>query len=196
MANQTGYLSGYGHGVLTVLRGDNWSFIHIPKCGGSAVRAAMEGEEISEVLPMYPEHTVNHPFHYVSKEQFSGRNFCFVRHPVSWLRSYWAMRLSEGKRSPEKALDLLWHNNFDVWARRVCNTHPGYVGSLFNAYTQHANEVYRLEDGIDPVLSSIMGETVITNIVNKSILPKCNGVTNRRICNSEQSIIRQYGYAT
>jgi hypothetical protein len=179
-----------------MLCGDGWGFIHIPKCGGASIRDVLESklecEEVSEVLPMAPYFTVTHKNHWVKREQHSGRVFCFVRHPIAWMRSYWAMRLHEGRRNRRKVLDRLWNYNFNTWVFMVTQQQPGYIGKMYDAYTAYATEIYRLEDGIEPVLTSITDGPVEVAHRHKGKLPNCSAGAVRAIKKSEARIIRKY----
>lgn len=175
-----------------MLVGNGWAFVHIPKCGGTSVRHVMHGREVFEVLPLAEERTVSHHFHGVAKTRPAGRVFCFVRHPAAWLRSYWDMRVLEGRRDPRKVLDRLWSDDFDLWVERVCQERPGYVGRLFDAYIAHTTEVHRLEDGLDPVLSDILGRPIHTRRHNRGRQAPISRATAERIQESERNVINRF----
>ena len=181
-----------------MLQGNGWNFIHIPKCGGTSIRNVLRKEchfeEIATVLPMVPENTVAHRYHWVSSMRCEGRTFCFVRHPVAWFMSYWAMRMIEKKRNERMVLNRYWSSDFNTWARRVCQHQRGYVTRMFEAYTERASEIYRLEDGINPVLSDILGRKIEVEHRNSGKLPHCNATTRKLIIKSEIATIRKYGY--
>lgn len=176
-----------------MLVGNGWAFIHIPKCGGTSVRGVLKGREIKEVLPMYPEHTVDHRYHWIAKNQPPGRVFCFVRHPLDWLKSYWTMRMKE-QPNKNKVLDQYLIGDFEVFVRRVCRFQPGYVGRMFDAYTEYATEIYKLEQGIDKVLSSILERRVTSFVKNKGNTPSHTKRTQIMVARSESYAIEKYGY--
>jgi len=84
----------------------------------------------------------------VPKEDRAARfQFCFVRHPLDWLRSFWCDRIqSFGRTGPNtKALlaagpafyppDHLLAPTFDGFCRNVVNAYPrGYVSQLYQSY--------------------------------------------------------------
>lgn len=175
-----------------MLVGDGWAFVHVPKCGGTTVRSVLREHEVSEVLPLQDEATVSHRFHWVARARPPGRVFCFVRHPAAWLRSYWCMRVTEGRRDPRKVLDALWSSDLDAWALRVCEERPGYVGRLFEAYTACCTEVYRLELGVGPVLSSVIRRYIRVPQLNRGRPATFAPATLAAIAHSERAAIKRY----
>jgi len=141
-----------------MLIGDGWAFIHIPKCGGTSVRAVLEGAEVADMMPMYPRNTARHRFHWLSKNRPEGKVFCFVRHPATWLRSYWLHRMRLGWLQ-DRYLDKLGSRNMNEFIRRVCIHEPGYVSEMYKAYTSAFDrvDVYRMEYGIDKVIRDTTG---------------------------------------
>jgi len=132
-----------------MLVGKGWAFIHIPKCGGTTIRAVLQGREVADYLPMVPENTVDHRYHWLSHLRPRGDVFTVVRKPHRWLLSYWAMRSKE-ERMDWRVLDRLWSDDPDVFIQRVAVKEPGYIGRMFQAYTPWPGiKVHRLEDGLD-----------------------------------------------
>lgn len=124
-----------------MLCGNGWTFIHTPKCGGTAVRKALArlpAQERGEILPM-ERPTVAHDFHKVGPpdERPDGIVFTTTRPPADWLRSYWAMRKFEGALQKDKVLDRLWQPDLNLFAVAVCRVEPGYVTELLLSYATH-----------------------------------------------------------
>jgi hypothetical protein len=146
--------------------GDGFIFYGIPKTGSTWVRYAME----SMGLDFNRDGDYHAPPSAVPAEDKDGRfSFCFVRRPVDWLRSYWAMRMhdygpqgrrldvNERRRETDKALkegtamvihedwvyppDYLLSTSFDEFCRNVLSEHPGYVSQLYRLYTPFVNFV-------------------------------------------------------
>lgn len=183
-------------GCWVVLVGDGWAFVHIPKCGGTTVRSILKGYEIIETLPMFPDNTVEHGFHWVGSYVYPG-SFTFVRHPVDWLCSYWSERNNEVKnngkiQSSNVVLNRLWTPDINLFLTRVSINSPGYVSSVFSAYTAFAESVYRLEDGIDEVLSTITGRRIVTQQKNRGDIPEINNKARRLVEVSEHKAITRY----
>lgn len=132
-----------------MLVGKGWAFIHIPKCGGTTIRAVLQGREVADYLPMIPDQTVDHRFHWLSHCRPRGEVFTVVRKPHRWLLSYWNMRSKE-ERKPWRALDRLWSDDPDEFIQRVAREQPGYIGRMFHAYMPWPGiRVHRLEDGLN-----------------------------------------------
>ncbi len=72
--------------------------------------------------------------------------FSFVRNPLSWYESWWKFNMKQGwptwgdPRDPNH-----WHPNadladlepsdFNTYMKQIIHTHPGYVTTLYHAYT-------------------------------------------------------------
>lgn len=132
-----------------MLVGDGWAFIHIPKCGGTSIRAARQGREVSEIWPI-DDPTFSHRFHMIARERPPGIVFTTVRRPDSWLASFWKMRQKRKNWSPKMPLDRLFEPDLDRYCERVVTEAPGYIDSMFRGYLSvyEAIEAFRLEDGL------------------------------------------------
>lgn len=151
-----------------MLIGEGWAFIHIPKCAGTSVREVLTGHESADVMPMYPRNTAAHRFHWLSQGRPEGTVFCLVRHPATWLRSYWLHRMKHGWL-PDRYLDRLGSRNMAEFMRRVCIHEPGYVSEMYRAYTEAFEDtrVFRVEDGVPKAVKAATG------IVKRA--PRLNG---------------------
>lgn len=180
-----------------MLRGKDWSFIHIPKCGGTAVRSVLTGRESAVRMPMYPQHPAAHQFHWISRLRPAGCVFTFVRHPATWLRSYWMHRMAHGWL-PNRYLDRLGSIHFAEFVRRVCYHEPGYVSKMFEAHTSAYEDitVARLEDDITETLFQCTGLKLVIPKINEGVNPpaislKLLGV----IAKSEAAALTRYNYS-
>jgi len=149
-----------------MLCGEGWTFIHIPKCGGISIRAALSklpSNEVAEVLPM-TRPTVSHKYHWLGLpgDRPDGIVFATIRKPADWLKSYWAMRKLEGCLSNDKVLDRFWVSDLNRFAQRVCRVEPGYVTELFRAYLSYYPDTIALDlsHNIDFEVSLAVGQTV------------------------------------
>lgn len=113
-------------------------FIHIPKTGGSWVRAALRNSKISLVEPIK---TLKHS---LPEEVSMPANFtfAFVRNPWDWLRSWWAYRMTTNWRDANEPLDIKCKSsNFNEFVDRVLEHFPGvctysyqrFLGANFDA---------------------------------------------------------------
>ncbi len=126
-------------------------FLHIPKTGGDWVRAALRNAGVLQGLPR--QHS---PDKHLTREESivargNRRPFCFVRHPLSWLESFW--RYSGGTTQDcRKPREYDWRTQnangramlgpvcdcydpwFDRFIEKVTTMRPGYVGWLYSQY--------------------------------------------------------------
>lgn len=176
-----------------MLIGDGWAFVHVPKCGGTTVRRALRGREVADVLPMFPRNTVDHRFHWVMQGVASGA-FGFVRHPATWLASYWSERKREGAIRYDRFLDRLWSDDVSEFVLRVALNAPGYVGEMFEAYSQYGF-LYRLEDGIAPVLKKYAPGHGPISHQNRGERSPLSQLAVDAVAKSEAATLKRWGYA-
>lgn len=71
----------------------------------------------------------------VLPEHKKGRfQFCFVRKPLDWYRSYYCFRLKHGL-SRRIALDFLWKDDFNAFLENVLRAYPdGFVTKVYQLY--------------------------------------------------------------
>lgn len=115
----------------------NGLFIHIPKTGGTWVRAAIAAAGIPsrESGPFEVEdHYGVHDFQREGRlEELARFSFGFVRHPVSWLKSRWAWAVVSGfpakiKTEPAAASHWMagcWSDRFEEFAAASLDRCPG-----------------------------------------------------------------------
>ena len=179
-----------------MLIGDGWAFIHVPKCGGTAIRAILEGKESSDVMPMYPRCTASHRFHWVAPKRPAGCVFMTVRHPATWLRSYWMHRMRHGW-PPNRHLNRLGSVNFAEFVRRVCHHEPGYVSEMFDSYADAYEDikVCRLEDGLTEAINQVTSSRLV--VPHENVAPDPPVISPQllaMIAKSEEAALSRYGY--
>jgi len=66
-------------------------FLHIPKTGGTWIRHYFQETNLDHKRPEFKEKGAH--IHGEAVRELIGHSedlfFCFVRHPLTWLRSYW-----------------------------------------------------------------------------------------------------------
>jgi len=106
-------------------------FLHVPKTGGTWVKAAISAARIP-----FEEFTVDGDVHadlrYCPRpERFK---FAFVRHPVEFYRSYWQYKMGMGW-DPQNPLDVdCAAADFHAFVRNVVVRYPGMCTQLFEDY--------------------------------------------------------------
>ncbi len=119
-------------------------FYHIPKTGGLWVEKAMQAagllcEPCQEVGGHPWALTGRHatPDGVAEADRFS---FAFVRHPLTWYRSFWAYRMMLRNFSPNRdgarfPPDACWTEPFERFVQLCLEMYPeGWVGSLYRCY--------------------------------------------------------------
>jgi hypothetical protein len=137
-------LSSTAWGERMAIKTEKSIFYHIPKCGGSYVKKAMKrsiqgyrrkchNNGIPHELGLKKGHTTPNGIRDEDKE---GRfSFCFVRHPVTWYRSFWCYSVKNGK--PD--IDFpLYHSLDDEYEKFIINTLAefpyGIVSRIYQSY--------------------------------------------------------------
>src|SRR5258708_1959653 len=133
----------------------NSTYIHLMKTGGWSIREALprmklnwgevgRGNDPACVLPF---DNGSRPF-----------TFVFIRHPLSWYRSYWAYRMqADWKVHLEQPItgwqtfgSVLDHecraNDFETWMRNVLEYAPeGFLTRIYQIYTEGVDFVGKVE---------------------------------------------------
>lgn len=180
-----------------MLRGIDWSFIHIPKCGGMALRNHLTGVESGGFLPLGHECAVRSPLHRIPEIRPPGRVFTVIRHPASWLRSYW-LDQSPQRIVVHRFLHQFWSDDLNEFITNVCTGRPGYVTALYKAHMMYQPiKVFRLEDGLDHVMEWLGIDHREISVVNGSSQgPHLSSQSTALINLTEGSVLRQFGYAS
>lgn len=122
---------------------DKSVFYHIPKTGGTWVKEAMRRSGLR--YRRCKNRKVGHPFglkrehatpDVIVDEHKAGRfSFCFVRHPVGWLRSRWCYRVMTQVLDPKSPLSQIWDDSFRSFVVNVLERYSnGFVTELYQFY--------------------------------------------------------------
>jgi len=132
----------------------NSVFLHIPKTGGTWVTSVMREAGLIKKKLIYEDP-------YMSSEGVAPSNhtilkpedsqpvvFSFVRHPLTWYRSYWAWKSRMFGWNPYNALDKkCGHPDFIQFIHRVITSYPeGYLGEMYPFFTNHCTHIGRYEN--------------------------------------------------
>ena len=166
-------------------RGPWGTFVHIPKCGGVAMRKHLilkfkvNGEEIGMM------HGI--------PDDLTGA-WTIVRHPANWLLSYYTYLFENRWRwadLPEQIAgwlsfaDGLW---WPQYVEAVCTEQPGVVGKVFDLYCKPGMQVFQLEK-IDLIFDEPI--PVIHETDNKPLMTDAHW---DMICKAEAETLRKYEY--
>jgi len=174
-----------------VLIGRGWAFIHIPKCGGTAIRSYLPGSEVGALMPLGKSCAIFSPLHRMPARRPARRIFTVVRHPADWIRSYWL-----NPSTQDRYLQRYWSDDLDEFVWRLCSGRPGYVGALYQAHIAWPYiKVFRLEDGLEQALAWVGVHVPRMQAVNKSVPgPQLSAKSRRLIAASEVGAISRFGY--
>lgn len=195
-------------------------FMHIPKTGGDWVRAALRNAGVLQGLPR--QHSPDkHLTRGETLERRGGRRvFCFVRHPMSWLESFWRYSGGTGQERRDPTVETDWRSDhaygnavlgpvcdcydpdFDRFVDKVTTWRPGYVGWLYSQYVTPHAIVGRTEKLTADLIACLheageefsMVAIQTTPRVNQSIAPKPS-IPRRllqRVEHAEASVLETY----
>lgn len=182
-----------------MLLGDGWAFVHIPKCGGTSVRSALNGREYGRILPMGLTKTpIMSPWHRVPPDKLSGEIsiFTFIRNPVDWIVSFWCDQRPE--RGCRGYLHKFWDADVNGFAEKLCAAHPeGYISTLYSRYIRSLSgtRVYKLEEGIENAIYDATG--IKANVPRKNASEEKPTLKSRvvdLILDCEKRVIKGHGY--
>ena len=103
----------------------------------------------------------------LSPEEQSKLSFCFIRHPLSWLKSFWCIQMQRGWSLDEYSKSLQ-SDSFSEFLMKAVEIYPdGPVSAIFRPYLEQCKEIGRQED-LKEDLSRILilaGERLIPEVV-------------------------------
>jgi hypothetical protein len=150
-------------------------FIHIPKTGGTFFREHFN-EQIGWFEMLGEGHGNMEDFNLFS-DRFS---FTFIRHPEKWLISYWnffqivmqqhnlfewqAELAEQAVRENIKwtrwhdkgnPIEVLWHEDIDVFLERILNHAPNVVDLCFRHFTYNVDFIGKTETLVNDILFAL-----------------------------------------
>lgn len=135
---------------------ERYVFSHMPKTGGIWVSKVLT----SSGVPYFsgPAHLPPDRFLPVLPDRFA---FTFVRHPVTWWRSFWAHSEANGWPSSSDPFDKitqvrLWHS-YEAFMERVLTDMPGEYSRIVDRWTTGMHMVGQFEHLADD-LAAILAE--------------------------------------
>ncbi len=133
-------------------------FLHIPKTGGTWVRALLREyglslDTIRAIDASYSTENLKGSYHCVPTfdQRFLDRQhiFCFVRHPLGFYQSYWCFKSGLKKWNPVSVFDNNCRSDesFEKFIDKVIQKYPqGFLTWLYEFYASHATFVGKFEN--------------------------------------------------
>jgi hypothetical protein len=185
----------------------NSVFVHIPKTGGTWVRKALEAAQIPWQRTGLTPHVAFSELEKLVEGRFT---FAFVRHPLSWYRSYWSYRMTNLDRFRPTEFDEFMSPDFDTFVSGCCSKRPGLMTELFQRYTgwpvalDWIGHEERLADGLVEALT-MAGERFDPEAIHacppSNVSPaqlKTSAIytdaTRALVLKAEHGAIHRYGY--
>lgn len=139
------------------------------------------------------------------KEVWDGSTiYCFVRHPVAWLRSRWSLGAwEEGHRHCGEPFCHIWTQNFPDFIEAYLDKMPGEVGRFFERYTVECTEVGRQEMLVEDFIRIFTESGELFNEKLARETPPSNFTEEypafapgqvERICEAESVTMERFGY--
>ena len=118
---------------------DKFIFYHVPKTGGTWVRLLLTHLGIQFEM----HGTSKSSFHETYKEFRPEGLFSFtaVRHPITWLQSYFSYRLRVGWSDVDPLGKVASSSTFDAFVDKVIDRAPGCISGMYRDYVGDPQEV-------------------------------------------------------
>lgn len=171
-----------------IFRGPWGTYMHIPKCGGNAVKIHLKNLYGVVVEEEYPTDIIPH-------SEYENR-WCVVRNPLDWLRSFWKYTMRHGNgwpTIPEQVRCLMPGHGGRNFPDFIRQTKENTVGSVFGVYCVPGVEVFRLED-LRPILARL-GNMDMEYIHVSENKPEIEPWMYEWVYNLEKDTYRKYGYS-
>lgn len=117
-----------GRSMSVVLERSGAVFLHVPKTGGSWVRAALDASGVP-----WREEGDKHLDHQATRSLSPGApRFTVVRNPYEWYQSHWAM--SRTRPCDFFPSSVVVSSDFLSFVRLACRHYPGFLTSWYNRF--------------------------------------------------------------
>lgn len=116
-------------------------FLHIPKTGGTWLSEYLEESKMVRKKTLLSHGNGTQ----IEDQKQNDVVFCFVRHPLTWLRSYWQCKQDVVKDRRGGSIDSIVDLPFNEFIDLVIRDLPGYVTSFFNGFTNYCHFVGKQE---------------------------------------------------
>jgi len=177
--------------------------LHIPKTGGTWVRNYFRETNMDHGVEILHRHA---HINGIALNKIIGHTedlvFCFIRHPLTWYRSYWTSKQLIPDRSGgyiDTIVDLPWIEFLET----ILQSHPGYLTEFFRGYTNRCRFIGKqenLREDLNCVLNYLRiryNKEYIFRRVLDNVVPSDKKYPKElafHFMKAEESIINQYNY--
>ena len=177
--------------------------MHIPKTGGTFVRNYLRETKLDHGVKVLHERA--HMNAVVLREIIGHTEdliFCFVRHPLTWYRSYWTSKQQITDRRGgliDEIVDLPWNDFIET----IINKYPRYLSNFYNGYTEICRFIGKqenLRNDLDCVLKYLRipyNRRYLFKRVPDNVVPsdkKYTWLQATTIMEYEEEIVKKYDY--
>jgi hypothetical protein len=122
---------------VPAVKTDRILFLHVPKTGGSYVAGALEAALGARRVDFSESADRRERRGHAALRSFENSELftlAFIRHPLSWYRSFWGYRMRRGWQMDHPLDSVARSEDFNEFATRVIERMPGYLGLLFGEF--------------------------------------------------------------
>lgn len=184
-----------------MIRIQNGVFLHIPKTGGTWLSKYFEeAGMILDRTPLGHENGSQIPKKWARDNPIS---FCFVRHPMRWLRSYWQCKQEVVLDRLGGPIDTIVDLSFNKFIDAVIDMLPGYVTGFFAGYTDYCHFVGKQETLRDDLVNLFRyaripyNHSLMMSMENDNVIPSTEKYTIAqalKIMELDKKMAEQYDY--
>lgn len=182
---------------------DRAIFLHIPKTGGTWITHYFKESGMDHGVEKLSEHAhINGVALNSIMGPIEDLVFCFVRHPLTWLRSYWQCKQELIPRLGGY-LDTIVDQPFNFFIDSILAENPGYVSEFFRGYTSRCRIIGKqenLREDLDAILkflripydrNLIYNKPLVNNIYSEQKFTMSQAVA---IMKAEKEIVELFDY--
>lgn len=183
---------------------DRAIFLHIPKTGGTFVTNYFKETNMDHGVEDLAESAhINGLKLKELRPNTEDLAFCFVRHPLTWYRSYWQMKQVEVPARGGGWIDSLVDLPFHDYLTEILKQTPGYLTRFFGGYTERCRIIGKqenLREDLDNILRFLRipyRREYIYRRVSDNVIPSTKKYSYElamEIMRTESIVIRKYDY--
>lgn len=151
----------------------NGAFLHVPKTGGTWLRAVLEKNNL-DGHSIGAEHSSSH------SESWA---FCVLREPLEWWLSFWRYRMDSGFPEmdgvhPLYPVDYMRGEDPVAFLEDAVKTYPGFLSGMYQEFARSANYILQTENLSNHI--QLLGSRVGWNTLDVNI-PRQNESVKRDV---------------